>query len=43
MFTGFAGLILGVIAVLIDVRATGKWYVSGALLVLYSLYVAINL
>ncbi len=43
VFTGFAGLILGVIAVLIDVRATGKWYVSGALLVLYSLYVAINL
>lgn len=43
MFVGFAGLVLGIIAVLIDVRASGKWYVSGALLVLYGLFVAINL
>jgi hypothetical protein len=43
VFVGFAGLILGIIAVLIDVRATGKWYVSGVLLVLFGVFVAANL
>jgi hypothetical protein len=43
VFTGFVGIILGVIAVLIDVKATGKWYLSGGLLVLFGLFVAINL
>jgi hypothetical protein len=43
VFTGFAGIILGVIAVLIDLRSGGKWYLSGGLLVLYGLFVAINL
>jgi hypothetical protein len=43
VFTGFAGLVLGIVAVLIDVRSSGKWYVSGALLALFGLYVAINL
>lgn len=43
VFTGFAGLIVGVLAVLIDVRAGGRWYLSGVLLVLFGLFVAINL
>jgi hypothetical protein len=41
VLTGFAGIILGIIAVLIDMRS-GKWYVSGALLVLYGVFVAAN-
>lgn len=40
VLTGFAGIILGILAVLIDLRSGGKWYVSGALLVLYGLFVA---
>lgn len=36
---GFAGLIVGAIAVLIDARAGGKWYLSGGILVLYGLLV----
>jgi len=43
VLTGFAGLIVGVIATLIDVRAGGRWYLSGGLLVLFGLFVAINL
>ncbi len=43
VFTGFAGLILGVLATLIDIRAGGRWYLSGGLLVLFALVVAINL
>ncbi len=43
VFTGFAGLILGILATLIDVRAGGKWYLSGGLLVIYGLFVATNL
>ena len=43
VFIGFAGLILGIFAVLIDLRASGKWYVSGGLLVLFGLFVAANL
>ncbi len=43
VLTGFAGIILGIIAVLIDVKATGKWFLSGGLLVLFGLFVAINL
>jgi hypothetical protein len=42
VFTGFAGIILGCIAVLIDLRSSGKWYVSGALLVLFGIFVAAN-
>ncbi len=42
VFTGFAGLILGIVATLIDVRSGGKWYVSGALLVLFGIFVAAN-
>jgi hypothetical protein len=43
VFTGFAGLILGILATLIDLRAGDKWYLSGGLLVLFGLFVAINL
>lgn len=43
VFTGFAGLIVGIIAALIDLRAGGKWYLTGGLLVLFGLVVAINL
>ncbi len=42
VFVGFAGIIAGLIATLIDVRSGGKWYVSGALLVLYGIFVAAN-
>lgn len=37
---GFSGLILGVIAVLIDLRAGNKWYLSGVLLVIFGLITA---
>ena len=43
VLVGFAGLIVGLIATLIDARAGGKWYLSGGLLVLFGLFVAINL
>lgn len=42
VFSGFAGLVLGIIAVLIDVRTGGKWYLSGGLLVLFGLITAVN-
>jgi hypothetical protein len=34
---GFSGLIVGIIAVLIDARTGSKWYLSGAILVLFGL------
>jgi hypothetical protein len=43
VFTGFAGLIVGILATLIDLKAGGKWYLPGGLLVLFGLIVAINL
>lgn len=43
VLTGFAGLIVGIITTLIDVRAGGRWFLSGGLLVLFGLFVAINL
>jgi hypothetical protein len=43
VFTAFAGIILGIVATLIDVRANGTWYLSGGLLVIYGLFVAINI
>ena len=42
VFTGFAGIIAGIIAVVIDVRSGKSWYVSGILLVLFGLFVAAN-
>lgn len=40
---GFAGLIVGILAVLIDARTGGRWLLSSGMLVLYGLFVAINL
>jgi Bacterial aa3 type cytochrome c oxidase subunit IV len=42
VFTGFAGIILGIIAVIVDLKTSGKWYVSSGLLVLFGLFVAAN-
>ena len=42
VFTGFAGLIIGTIAILNDVRTGGKWYLSVGLLVLFGLITAVN-
>ena len=42
VFTGFAGLIVGVIAVLIDARTGGKWYLSAGALILFALITAVN-
>jgi len=42
VFTGFAGLIVGVIAVLIDARTGGKWLLSVGALVLFGLITAVN-
>jgi len=42
VFTGFAGLIIGTIAILIDVRTGGKWYLSIGALVLFGLITAVN-
>ena len=43
VFVGFAGLIVGIIATLFEVRTGGSWKIAGGLLVLYGLFVAINL
>lgn len=43
VLVGFGGLFLGILATLIDARVNGRWYLSGGLLVLYGLFVAINL
>ncbi len=42
VFTGFAGLIVGIVAVLIGARTGGKWLLSVGLLVLFGLITAIN-
>lgn len=42
VFIGFAGLFVGILATLIDLKVGGKWYLPGALLVLFGLIVAIN-
>jgi hypothetical protein len=42
VFWCFAGIIAGTIAVLIDLKAGAKWYLSGGLLVLYALFTAYN-
>jgi hypothetical protein len=43
VLTGFGGLILGLIATLVALRSGGKWLFPGGLLVLFGLFVAINL
>jgi Bacterial aa3 type cytochrome c oxidase subunit IV len=42
VFTGFGGLILGIIAVFIDARRGNRWFLSLGLLVLFGLISAIN-
>ena len=42
VFTGFAGLIVGIVAVLIDARTGGKWLLSLGALVLFGLITAVN-
>jgi hypothetical protein len=42
VFWCFAGIIIGTIAVLIDLKAGAKWYLSVGLLVLYALFTAYN-
>ena len=42
VFMGFAGLIVGIVAVLIDVRTGGKWLLSLGAPVLFGLITAIN-
>ncbi len=39
---GFAGLIIGIIALLIDVRAGNKWYLSVGALVIFGLITAVS-
>ena len=41
VLVGFAGLIIGVLAVLIDARAGNRWYLSGGVLVVFGLLTAI--
>ena len=43
VFTGFAGLIVGVIAVLIDVRTGGRWLLPLGVLVVFGLITAVNI
>lgn len=38
---GFAGLILGILATLIDARAGKNWFLSGGLLVIFGLITAV--
>jgi hypothetical protein len=42
VFIGFAGLIVGTIAVLIDARAGSRWFLSLGALVLFALITAAN-
>jgi hypothetical protein len=42
VFMGFGGLILGIVAVLLDVRRGSNWYLSVGLLVLFGLVTAAN-
>lgn len=42
VFTGFAGLIAGLVAVAIDVRAGSRWALSVGLLIIFGLITAIN-
>ena len=42
VFTGFAGLIVGIVAVLIDARTGSKWLLSLGAPVLFGLITAVN-
>lgn len=41
VLVGFAGLIIGTIALIIDMRASDKWYASVAWLVIFGLLTAV--
>jgi hypothetical protein len=43
VFTGFAGLILGCIAVAIDARTGSRWFLSLGVLVVFGLITAFNI
>ena len=38
---GFGGLILGILAVVVDTRAGSRWFLSGGLLVVFGLVTAV--
>lgn len=42
VFSSFAGLVIGAVAILLDLRSGGKWLFSLAALVLFGLITAIN-
>jgi hypothetical protein len=42
VFWCFAGIIAGTIAVMVDLKAGAKWYLSLGLLILYALFTAYN-
>jgi Bacterial aa3 type cytochrome c oxidase subunit IV len=43
IFKAFAGLIIGILAVLIDVRSGGRWYLSLGVLAVFALITAMNI
>lgn len=38
---GFAGLIIGILALLVDLRAGNNWYISAGWLVIFGLFTAV--
>ena len=38
---GFGGLIIGILALLVDMRAGNNWYISAGWLVIFGLFVAV--
>jgi hypothetical protein len=43
LLLGFGGLIVGALALIIDMRASGKWYLSVGCLVVFALITAVML
>jgi lipopolysaccharide export LptBFGC system permease protein LptF len=43
LLLGFGGLVIGILAVLIDLKASGKWYLSGAWVLIFGLVTAVAL
>ncbi|MCB1431201.1 MAG: aa3-type cytochrome c oxidase subunit IV [Alphaproteobacteria bacterium] len=41
LLLGFGGLVIGIVAVLIDLKASGKWFLSGAWAVIFGLVTAV--
>jgi hypothetical protein len=42
VFLGFAGLFLGTLAILIDIRGGSRFFLSGGLLIVFALITAVN-